>query len=158
MTLNEKLLPKLSDWRPVGDGRHSLNAAFPDEGWSVQLAADKADTLSCLLWEVSLARTSEVPAQFSLRDWAARVASRVTGLMEPLRVLEVDDARGEAVLRSDTPAKKGERVAYYEVRLANGTTATVRRFHASRTASGREQVAFAITHEALAKLASDIAQ
>ena len=80
-----------------------------------------------------------------------------TGRVEPLRLLEVDDARGEAVLRSESPAKKGEHLAYYEVRLSGLDRATVRRFTASRAASGREQVAFALTHEVLAKLAGDIA-
>ena len=30
MTLTESLLPKLSEWRPAGDGRHSLAVAIPE--------------------------------------------------------------------------------------------------------------------------------
>jgi hypothetical protein len=157
MTLTESLLPRLSDWRPAGDGRHSWSAAFPAEGWAVRLTADRADTLSCLAWELTLARTGEPPAGLTLKAWAGAVADRVSGLMEPLKLLEVDDLRGEAVLRSDEPAKKGDRVMYYEVRLTGLAQAVVRRFAASRTESGREQVPFALTHEALAKLAGDIA-
>ena len=157
MTLTESLLPKLSDWRPAGAGRHSWAESFPEAGWSARLAADKADSLSCLAWEFTLTRTAEPPAGLSLRDWAGAVASRVGGLMEPLAVHEIDEARGEAVLRSTAPAKKGEALAYYEVRLAGLTTATVRRFHASKAAPGRTQVSYALTHEALAKLAGDIA-
>jgi len=157
MTLAESLLPKLSEWRPAGDGRHSWSAAFPDAGWTVRLTADKADTLSCLVWELALARTGDAPEGLTLKAWAAAVADRVTGLMEPLKLLEVDDARGEAVLRSEEPAKKGERLMYYEVKLHGLTQAVVRRFAATRAAGGREQVAFALTHEVLAKLASDIA-
>jgi hypothetical protein len=85
------------------------------------------------------------------------VALRATGLLEPLRVIEVDAGRNEAVLRSTAPARKGERVAYYEVRLYGLDRAVVHRFTAERTQSGREQVAFALTHEVLAKLAGDIA-
>ena len=156
MTRTESLLPKLSEWKPTGEGRHSLSAALPEVGWTVQLTADKADSLSCLVWELALARTGDAPDGFSLRGWADAVAKRATGLLEPLRLLEVDDARGEALLRSDAPAQKGERLAYYEVRLFAPGRAVVRRFAASRTASGREQVAFALTHEVLAKLADDI--
>jgi hypothetical protein len=157
MTLTESLLPKLSEWKPAGAGRHSWSAAVPEAGWAVHLSADKADTLSCLVWELTLARTGNTPEGFTLRAWAEGVAKRATGLLEPLRLLEVDDARGEALLRSDSPAKKGEWVAYYEVRLFGTDRATIRRFAASRTESGREQVAFALTHEVLAKLAGDIA-
>ncbi len=157
MTLTESLLPKLSEWKPAGDGRHSLAVALPEAGWTAHLTADKTDSLSALVWELTLARTGSAPDGFTLKAWAEGVAKRATGLLEPLRVLEVDEARGEALLRSDAPAKKGERVAYYEVRLHGTARAAVRRFAASRTESGREQVAFALTHEVLAKLAGDIA-
>jgi hypothetical protein len=157
MTLTESLLPKLSDWLPAGAGRHSWAAAFPAEGWTVRLAADKADTLSCLVWELNLSRTSEPPAGLALKGWASTIAERVHGLMEPLKVYEVDETRGEAILRSTPPAKQGETLAYYEVILSGLANATVRRFTASRNASGRNQTAFALTHEVLAKLAGVIA-
>lgn len=157
MTLTESLLPRLSEWHPAGAGRHSWSAAAPEAGWAVHLTADKADSLSCLVWELALARTGDAPEGLTLKTWAEGVAARATGLLEPLKLLEIDEARGEALLRSDGPAKKGERVAYYEVRLFGLTRAVVRRFAADRTQSGREQVAFALTHEVLAKLAGDIA-
>lgn len=154
--LAENLLPKLSDWHPSGAGRHSWSEAFPATGWSVRVAADKADTLSCLVWELTLTRTGDAPTGVALKDWAATIASRATGLLEPLKVHEIDESRGEAVLRSAAPAKKGESLAYYEVRLNGLTSAVVRRYTASKAASGRAQVAFPVTHEAIAKLADDI--
>jgi hypothetical protein len=157
MTLAESLLPKLSDWRPAGAGRHSWAEAFPDAGWNVGISADKADSLSCLVWELTLSRTAEAPDGLTLAGWANAVATRVTGLLEPLKVHEIDETRGEAVLRSVAPAKKGDALAYYEVRLTGLTTAVVRRFTGSKTTAGRSQVAFAITHETLAKLVGDIA-
>jgi hypothetical protein len=80
----------------------------------------------------------------------------VSGLAESLSVYEVDELRGEAILRSESPSHKGEALSYYEVHLAGLRCATVRRFAAVRTATGRTQIAFPITHEALAKLAGDI--
>lgn len=157
MTLTESLLPKLSEWRPAGDGRHSLAVAAPEAGWTANLTADRTDSLSCLVWELTLSRTGEAPNGLTPKTWAEGVAKRATGLLEPLRVLEVDAGRGEALLRSDSPAKKGERLAYYEVRLFGTNRAIVRRFAGNRMESGREQVAFALTHEVLAKLAGDIA-
>jgi hypothetical protein len=157
MTLTESLLPKLSDWLPAGAGRHSWSESFPDEGWTVGITADKADSLSCLVWEMTLARTADAPTDLSLKGWAAAIAERVSGLMEPLAIYEVDETRDEAILRSEVPMRKGEALVYYEVRLVGLSCATVRRFTSSRTAPGRSQAAFAITHEALAKLAGDIA-
>ena len=61
MTLAETLQPRLSEWRPAGDGRHSWAEAFPAHGWSVRLAADKADSVGCLVWELTLVRTAEPP-------------------------------------------------------------------------------------------------
>jgi hypothetical protein len=157
MTLPETLLPRLSDWRPAGAGRHSWAESFPAAGWTVRVAADKSDSLACLVWELTLTRTAEPPAGLTLAGWAADIAARVGGLMEPLAVHEIDGHRNEAVLRSTAPAKKGDWLAYYEVRLEGVTTAVVRRFTATRSEPGRTQVSFALTHETIAKLAGDIA-
>jgi len=156
MTLAETLLPKLSDWQPAGDGRHSWSDALPG-GWTVHVAADKTDTLSCLVWELTLTRADAPPPGLTLDGWAAGIAARVTGLVEPLKLYEVDAARDEAVLRSDAPSTRAGKLAYYEVRLHGLTRAVVRRFHATMETPGREQVAFALTHEVLAKLAADLA-
>ncbi len=155
MTLSETLLPRLSEWQPTGAGRHSTT--FAVAGWSVHLAADRADSLSCLVWELSLARTEPAPAGLTLKDWAAAVAARATGLIEPLTVHEIDVGSGEAVLRSSSPSARADALAYYEVRLHGTDRAAVHRFHGSKEKPGREQVPFALTHEVLAKLAGDIA-
>jgi hypothetical protein len=157
MTLTESLLPKLSEWRPAGDGRHSWASAFPAEGWTVGIAADRADSLACLVWELSLSRTVEPPTGLTLKTWAAAIAGRASGLSEPLSVYEVDEVRDEAILRSKPPTLKADTLSYFEVRLTGLKGAVIRRFAAVRDTSSRTQVSFAITHEALAKLAGDIA-
>ncbi len=154
MTLTETLLPKLSEWRPAGGGRHTWSDTVA--GWAVHLAADKTDSLSCLVWELSLTRVSDAPAGLTNASWAAATSKRVTGLMEPLKVHEVDVTRDEALLRSAAPARRGEALAYYEILLHGVTRAVVRRY-AAGPIPGREQVAFALTHEVLAKLVGDIA-
>lgn len=155
MSLAEKLLPRLGEWRPAEAGRHTFADAAG--GWAVHLAADKADSLSCLVWELTLTRAGDAPAGLSVREWAAGVADRVAGLLEPLKLYEVDTTRDEAVLRSETPSARGGRLGYYEVHLFGTNKAVVRRFAADKAVPGREQVAFALTHEVLAKLAGDIA-
>lgn len=156
MTITESLLPRLSDWHPAGDGRHSWATAFPDQGWSVGIAADRADSLACLVWEMVLTRTAEPARDLTLEKWAHAIAERIGGLAESLSVYEVDEPRGEAILRSKPPTLKGETLSYFEIRLAGLKSATVRRFSAKPNKTGRTQVSFAITHEALARLAGDI--
>ena len=154
MTLAETLQAKLASWQPAGDGRHSLSASH--DGWAVQVASDANDRLACLTWELSLTRTGDAPAGTTLAAWANGVAARATGLMEPLKVLELDG--DEAVLRSTSPTRKGPLAAYYEVRLCGLEEAEVRRYNADvQAGTRREQVAFPLTHEVLAKLAADIA-
>jgi hypothetical protein len=124
----------------------------------VTLTADRADQLGCLVWELELRKNVPAASDFAaLQAWAARVAERATGLLELLKVVEVDAARAEALLRSESPVSRGEQVKYYEVVLAGSGNALLRRYQAPRQGTGkREQVAFALTHEALAKLAFDL--
>ena len=100
MTLAETLQGRLAEWRPAGDGRHSWSETFPDAGWAVGLAADRADSIGCLVWELSLARTGAAPDGLTLKGWADGVAARVSGLREALKVLEVDEKRRRIALRS----------------------------------------------------------
>jgi hypothetical protein len=158
MTLAATLQEKLASWKPSGDGRHSWSESFPDAGWTVHLAADHNDVVAALVWELTLSRTAEVPAGLTLRAWAGGIADRVSGLMEDVKLIEVDEARREAILRSETPTRKGDAAVYYEIRLHGLSRAVVRRYQADTVAATRrEQVSFPLTHEALAKLAGDIA-
>ena len=157
MKLAEKLLPKLSEWQPTGAGRHSWSTDLEDAGWNLHLGADRADSLSCLVWELTLARTADAPTGLSLKSWAEGIVARVGGLMEDLKIYEIDLVANEAVLRSDAPSSRGEKLAYYEVKLHGLGRAVVRRFAASKSKPSREQVAFALTHEVLAHLVEDVA-
>ena len=159
MTLENTLLQKLSEWRPVGDGRHTL--AAPDEaaGWTVAVTADRQDQIGCVVWEMALRRTAPAVAgdpAAALKAWAERAARNVKGLLETLAVVEVDAGRGEALLRSGDPSRRGEAVAYYEVRLKGTTDALVQRFQRATVGGKRSQVPFTLTHEVLARLATDL--
>jgi hypothetical protein len=154
MNRKKRLLEKLGDWRP-SEGRQSLLVNDETAGWTTTLTADRADQLGCLVWELTLRKSA--PVALPLDKWAGRVAERATGLLESLKVVEIDAGRGEALLRSESPANAGEQVAYYEVVLNSAGNSNLRRFAAPRTGPGkRDQTAFAVTHEAIAKLAFDL--
>jgi hypothetical protein len=154
MTLGETLLQRLADWRP--QGRQTLTAAPEGAGWTVAVTADRCDEVGCLLWELTVRRTP-AKAGTSVQAWAERAADRVTGLLEPLKVYEVDPLRDEALLRSDGPAQRGETLFYYELLLKGPGEALLRRYRAAHNGQARrEQVTFALTHESLAKLVNDL--
>jgi hypothetical protein len=153
MTLDEILQARLTEWKPP-DGRQTLSVSDPASGWSVSLTADRHDTVGCLAWELAVRHTS--PAG-ELAAWAAKLADRVTGLVEPLKVHEVDAARNEALLRSETPSQRGADLFYFEVHLQGTGAAVLRRYQAShKPGEARKQVAFAVTYEVLGKLVRDL--
>ena len=160
MNLAETVLQKIANWRPAGDKRQALLIPDGGSGWAVELQADRCDELGCRVWEITLRRTRKTEVQsLTLQAWADRAAKRVTGLLEGLRVVEVDPGRNEALLRSDTPTSREQRVSYFEILLRGTKSATLRRFRAyQEPGHHREQVSFPLTHEALAKVVTDLTQ
>jgi hypothetical protein len=148
MTLEKTLRQQLSKTEPGG-----FQMSCGD--WAVTLRADKSDSLSCALTELTLDRAG--PIQEDLDAWAKRVAHSATGLMEPLRLIEVDRPLGKALLRSETPSLLDGKAFYYELVLERTTRsqATLHRY-AAETGAKRATVAFALTNDAIVKLVADI--
>ncbi len=156
MTLDDTLLNNLAGWRPAGAGPHSF-AGSTASGWAVTATADAADTVGCRLTDLTVSRPAAPTTAAGLTRWAVRTAERVTGLLEPLKLIEVDATRSEAVLRSETPVARGDDVQYYELLLRGEHSATLHRYQAPRTGPGkRRAVPFALTHEAIAKVVADV--
>jgi hypothetical protein len=150
MTLANTLRQQLSN--PEQGGFH-----VSADGWSVTVAADKAESLSCALNELSLERAGAVKEE--LRAWANRVAEEATGLLEPLAVIEVDLPRGQALLRSETPTVQADTAHYYELELTRGqrSSATLRRYVGDKVGTEKREAApFVLTHDAIVKLVTDI--
>ena len=153
MTLEETLLQKLAEWR-FDNGRQTLTVAHPETGWTATVAADCGDRVGCRVWELNQTRPESALSD-DLKTRAERLAGRATGLMEPLRLIEVDAQGDTALLRSAAPQKRGDDLFYYEVLLRNAG-AGVRRYQASTKSGTRQQIVFPLTHEALAKLGADL--
>jgi hypothetical protein len=152
MSLDETLQRKLADWRPP-DGRHTLTVEH--DGWAVAVTADRVDSVGCQLWEVAVSRPS-VPLTADLKARGEQLAGRITVLLGPLRLCEVDTTRGTAQLRSESPRQRGEQRSYFELLLQADGAASLRRYQVDAASPRREQAAFPLTHEALAHLAADL--
>jgi hypothetical protein len=158
MTLNEILLEKLAKWQPTRDRRQVLLATDEASGWAVSVTADRHDDMSTATWELLLRRAAAAPdrKEGDLSAWAQRVTSQVTGLLEPLAVVEIDLSSDTALLRSQEPTRRGGELYYYEVLLTGISQASTRRFRAQPYDGRREQIPFTLTHEVLAKFAADL--
>lgn len=151
MTLANIVLAKLSEAKPA-TGRHELSFTDETSGWSLYLVADRTDEMSVLAWEISLRRPEN---KGDVAGWANRLAEQA-GALDPFKVIEIDAPRRQALIRSANPAKRKDRLFYYEVILEGTGSALVRRFKASNAGDKREQIAFALTHEALGRLVEEL--
>jgi hypothetical protein len=119
-----------------------------------ELDLEKADALACVLTRLQVMPAA--PPSVPLTERSQTVASRITGLMEPLRVVEVDAPAAVAQLRSLAPATVGDGRAYYELLLETSGRATLHRY-VGKWDGPRQTIPFTLTREALAKLIVDLA-
>lgn len=152
MTLENILQKSIVDAGPAA-GRRTIR--LPDSSWTLTLNVEKADGLGCLLWDVTARR--DAAQSGTQHAWADRLAARVTSLLERLTVHEIDPALHIALLRSASPAESEGAVSYFELELHGTTETRLRRYRGHRDPGHkREQAAFALTYEALARLAADL--
>jgi hypothetical protein len=147
------ILEKLAEWRPQND-RDTLQITA--DGWSAAIIAECVDVVGSRLWELSL-RPTPVATAVDLQTRAEQICARATGLLEPLRVVEVDAPNNTALLRSERPGQVGDERFYYELLLSGDGGSVLRRYQAPQeNQPRRQQVPFTLTHEALGKLVGDL--
>jgi hypothetical protein len=153
MTLANTVRQKLSE-TPAADSRHEFTVAGEAGDWSLYLTAERRDAWTTVVWEMSLRRAV---GGGGVAAWAQRIAQETSGLLECLRVIEVDDPHNQALVRSDPPTERAGKIFYYEVVLEGTSSALVRRFEGTHEAGTRAQVPFVLTNEVLAKWVGDLA-
>ena len=87
------------------------------------------DTVGLAFSALEFATTSRTEwSSEALKEWGDRLSSRVTYLMEPLKVLEIDAGGGEVQIRSQSPTPRAEQRGYYEMRLFRQGNLRMERF------------------------------
>ena len=117
------------------------------------------DTVGLAFTTLEFATTSRPEwSSEALKDWGDRLAGRVTYLMEPLKVLEVDAGGGEVQIRSQSPTAS-RRPSAATTRCASSGKGALRmeRFAFDEATRQRAQVPCQLTREVLERLADDIA-
>lgn len=92
-----------------------------------------------------------------LKNWAARLANRLTYLMEPFTLHEADAEAVEVRLRSQAPTVRNQRRGYYEITLAANGMLRLNRYHYNEADRQRETAPCQFTREVLERLADDLA-
>jgi hypothetical protein len=152
MTLENTLRKKLTEPPPENGGP----VVISHQGWNVSLRPESSDAIGTSLRELSVEREGAAPAG-DVRAWGERISRKVTGLLEPLAVHEVDTPRQVAILRSATPTPQDPGLHYTEVELHGTAKATVRRFRGFQDVGHpREPIPFTLTHEGLGKMIGDL--
>ncbi len=91
-----------------------------------------------------------------LKDWADRLVARVTYLMEPLVVFEVDAQGVQVEIRSQSPTPRAGLRSYFEVRLNRAAELRLLRLAYEDATRTRRQVPYQLTREVLERLADDL--
>jgi hypothetical protein len=115
------------------------------------------DTVGLAFSTMEYANTSRTElSSDALKEWADRLTKRVTYLMEPLKVVEVDDKGGEVQVRSQSPTPRADERGYYEMRLFRQGNLRMERFVFDGGARQRRPTDCRLTREVLERLADDI--
>jgi hypothetical protein len=157
MSLSRKIAAALDGCPDLGVGGPPREITAEDGGHRLSLALTSAGPVGVAF--DALTYTAPPGAERTadaLRAWADRIAARVNYLMEPLVLLELDALGGEAELRSQSPTARGERRAFYEVRLRKDGTLRLSRAVAEDAARRRRPAPCQMTREALERLADDL--
>lgn len=146
MSLSKQLRQNLTD-PAQGAGGSVTATAGP---WQATAAAPHRDKVGAEITEITVERAAPGPG--SVKSWADSFAGSNTGLLEPLKVQEVDAGRDQAIIRSSPPAKQdGGAVDYYEVKMHGTQKASVKRYRGGE-GTARQSIPFALTHDSIGKV------
>ena len=153
MTLANTLQKKLAE---NTSPEHSAPNVIQHQGWTVTFRPEAIDTLGCQLGDVTFQR--ETPQDTGdARAWGERICRKVTGLLEPLKLVEVDAGTQVALLRSAEPTPANPGLDYHEMELHGTNRAIVRRYRGfQEVGRKREPIPFTVTYDALAKVVDGI--
>src|SRR5262245_24193278 len=122
-----KLAAALAAWRTQGPAPFTFQSEVTG-GLTITAVAERAETVGGLFQELKVTGGVADVTAAELTERAVSAAQRITGLLEPLKVYEVDAGQGLAVLRSMTPATDGDLIRYYELLLRGKSAAELRRY------------------------------
>jgi hypothetical protein len=162
MSVSESLHKLVEERIPFRDRIEPIVAS--DQGVTVRCDLTQAEGVGCMLTHLDLVEERKDSLTMDeLVHWAEWICGRVTYLLEPLQVIEIDKKTGIAMIRSKMPKKKlakpaGEKIAYFEMLADQHHHASLRRYQYRRPTRDRGSVPFGLTHEQLEVLVDDLVE
>lgn len=145
MTPAKNLRQSLSDPNLGSSGSVSASAG----PWTATANTPHRDKIGAEIDELTVERASPGPG--SVKSWADRfTGTNIPGMLEPLKVQEVDAGKNEALIRSSPPSQNDAGTDYYEVKMHGTQKASVKRYHAE--GGKRDPIPFTLTHDGIEKL------
>jgi hypothetical protein len=131
---------------------------FANDAVIARAEIEAADTFGCALSQLSWSLVKGGTCQPAhLRAMCDRIVNKVTYLLEPLRVFEIDEEQQQAQLRSREPSPHDEGKAYFEFRLGRQGSIVLQRFM-GQTGQPRRPILASLTNEVLGKVLDDVAE
>jgi hypothetical protein len=166
MNLGQKLTEKLNAIRLTANVKESGK----DSGYVIEQEIDSIrlrlemqdfDKFSCMVKILSLTRLQPLPVNKPMKETLLRqaheIGQRISYLLENFRLIELDETKGIAQIRSVVPHRKGDEKFYYEVLLQQGNSVTFTRYRKFRQAEQRDLVPSHLTQETFERLVDDLA-
>ncbi len=162
MTLGKKLAEKIARWRATSDaaatpvsGADTWQADDAKLGVTARVVVPDSDKYSFVVREIAVTFDADLQDSEALRKQAEDLLQRVAYLPERLALIELDDGRQIAQVRSQPPSTEGDRVHYFELLLRQGRTITLHRYEGKN--SSRKQEDFILPIDSFIRVIDDIA-
>ncbi len=122
------------------------------DGVSIEVDIEAAERYASGVRGVTVRPARPAP---SVRDVAERIVEQVDAL-EPLAIVECDDAQGRAIMRSAEPEHSADGVRYWEADVQPDGT-SLHRYHKQHTAPDREQITEPLLHPTVGRVVEQLA-
>jgi hypothetical protein len=163
MSISESLHQLVEERIPFRDRIEPVLAS--EQGVTVRCDLTQAESVGCMLTHIDL--VDERKRSLSMDElvhWAEWICGRVTYLLEPLQIIEVDRRNGIAMIRSKMPrrpserSKSADRITYFEMLADRHHHASLRRYQFQRPTRQRGAVPFSLTHDQMDVLVEDLVE
>jgi hypothetical protein len=152
MSLQQEIDNELRRLMVLGSGTLTVTMPEGTLNSSVRKVNPLGVAFESLVWQTDVLKDAETKRLTTIAD---RLSQKLTYLLEPIRVVEVDGQAGAVQMRSYPPYKREQQTSYYEVLVQRGGAITLLRYE-KLPGQPRLQILASVTTEVFHRLAEDL--